>query len=137
MEEHIVRINQNCRLCKSELNNVTHSYNISSYVEEINFFYRDDAVDVSKDDPNTQSKKFCQGCYRNMKKIKEEIKYRKKNPKSNKVFQYTLPKYNENVSVYMAPEHEDVRGGAIGAVQEGSGQVADGQAGAGAGQPCI
>ena len=87
MEEHSRFLNRFCRFCESELAS-KYKYKVNSFVEEINFCYRTDGVDIRLDDPNSQSQFLCQSCYRSVKKCQEEIKFRKKNPKSNKLFEY-------------------------------------------------
>ena len=101
MEEHSRFLNRFCRFCESELAS-KYKYKVNSFVEEINFCYRTDGVDIRLDDPNSQSQFLCKSCYRNVKKCQEEIKFRKKNPKSNKLFEYAMPQYKENVTVHLS-----------------------------------
>lgn len=98
MEEHIFELNTFCRFCKSKLSN--YSYKVSTYSEAINYIYREEGVDVTKDDPNCQSKLMCKSCYRNAKKSQDALKFKKKNPKSSKTYQFDMPSYKENVNVY-------------------------------------
>ena len=97
MEKHVLEINQFCRLCKSL---VAKSYAVQTFTEELNFIYRDEGVDVSKDDPQCQSKQICRSCYLKVKKAQEAISYMRKNPKSKKTYNFNLPAYSDNVTVF-------------------------------------
>ena len=87
------------------------SYAVQTFSAEINFIYRDEGLDITKDDPQCQSKNICQNCYRKVKKAQEAIKHMKKNPKSKKTFNFDMPPYSDNVTVYLhqrraEPEHD-------------------------------
>lgn len=96
MEEHPRFHN---RFCENEL---TSKYKVNSFVEEVNYCYRTDKVDIQLDDPNCQSQFLCQSCYKTLKKCQEKLKFRKKNLKSNKQFKYAMPPYKENVNVHLS-----------------------------------
>ena len=106
MEDHIAEINKFCRFCKSNI--LVRSYKVSTYAEALNYIYKEDRIDVTKDDSRCQSKSMCQSCYRNAKKAEDAIKFKKKNPNSTKTFQFAMPPYNENVNVFRGePEPVD------------------------------
>ena len=48
MEDHILEINTFFRFCKSKL--LVPSYKVSTYSEAFNYIYREDGIDVNKDD---------------------------------------------------------------------------------------
>ena len=118
MKEHIAYINQFCRLCKSS---VSRTYNIKNYVSEINFMYRSERIDINSDDHNCQSGMLCTSCYRVILKCQEEIKFKKKNPSSAKIFAYKRPPYAENIMVHKVAGCECGLGGPSGEPEQGPG----------------
>ena len=62
-------------------------YKVETFAQEVNFVYN---VDISGDDPNCQSSRCCQACYRNLKKVNEKIKHEEK------------PYFGESVRVHYA-----------------------------------
>ena len=102
MEAHIAFINRFCRLCQNE----SQTYKVAVFHKEINHVYKNEGIDINLDDPNCQSKVLCRSCYKMLKKCEEELKFKRKNPKSNKVFEYHVPVYKENVTVHKPKECE-------------------------------
>ena len=98
MDRHTFYINEKCRICRRETGKPR--YDVKKYIEEVNYLYKDDNVDIATDDYSVQSRSICQKCYRVFKKCQDEIKFKKKNPKSKKEFSYSAPKYEENVLVH-------------------------------------
>ena len=98
MERHIFYINEKCRICRREAGKIR--YNVTNYIKEVNYLYEADNVDITTDDCSVQSRSVCQKCYRVLKKCQDDMKYKKKNPKSKKEFNYSAPKYEENVLVH-------------------------------------
>ena len=101
MEIHSSYTDGFCRLCDKVVDPKQHRYKISSWCQEINHAYRSENIDIGRDDPECQSKFCCQDCYRNLGKVKEELKHKKKNPKSSKKFDYQMPPYKENMKVHL------------------------------------
>ena len=103
MEDHKSYTDGFCRLCDSKL--LGHNqYKVLSWSQEINHAYRSDNIDISRDDPICQSSLICRVCYRNLQKVKEEMKHKKKNPTSSKHFRYQMPPYRENVKVHLVKD---------------------------------
>ena len=103
MEDHKSYTDGFCRLCDSKLQG-HNQYKVLSWSQEINHAYRSDNIDISRDDPICQSSLICQVCYRNLQKVKEEMKHKKKNPTSSKHFRYQMPPYRENVKVHLVKD---------------------------------
>ena len=103
MEDHKSYTDGFCRLCDSKLQG-HNQYKVLSWSQEINHAYRSDNIDISRDDPICQSSLICQVCYRNLQKVKEEMKHKKKNPTSSNHFRYQMPPYRENVKVHLVKD---------------------------------
>ena len=110
MDRHRSFLETICRIC-AEVIASANKYNIRGVAEIIEDVYEDqDGSDIKNDHPETESSFLCQRCYKNLKKWNDQhqkfLKYKKKNPHSDKVFTSTvkLPPSIEHPWVHLGAE---------------------------------
>ena len=110
MDRHRSFLETICRIC-AEVIASTSKYNVRGVAEIIQDVYEDqDGCDIKNDHPETESTFICQRCYKNLKKWNDQhqkfLKYKKKNPHSDKVFTSSvkLPPSIENPCVHLEAE---------------------------------
>ena len=99
MDNHRDYINQFCRICKGSAEKKRRML-VSKCATDLDFYYRESGVEFARDNPNCQSQFLCNKCSNNIGKIKKEMNFKRKNPKSTKVFDQSLPHYSENIRIH-------------------------------------
>ena len=110
MDRHRSFLETICRICAEVIASAC-KYNVRGVADIIEDVYEDqDGSDIKKDHPETESTFLCQRCYKNLKKWNDQhqkfLKYKKKNPHSDKVFTSTvkLPPSIEHPWVHLGAE---------------------------------